>query len=96
MSRHYPIWNDVTACNYKGSKSWGSVRDMTLNQYIGSSASNSHHFAEIITTKRESLDHDGNKQIVFCISVDGTIVKQAVFKANLNGCAGDLVCMNSI
>jgi hypothetical protein len=91
MSRHYPIWNDVTACNYKGSKSWGSVKDMTLNQYIGSSAKNSHLFAEIITTKREVIDSDGNKQIIFRLSVDGAMIKEALFSTNHNGNADDLL-----
>jgi hypothetical protein len=89
--RQYPIWNEVTACNYASSKSWGSVKDMTLNQKIGSSSSNSYQFAEIITTKRERLDQDGNKLIIFRLSVDGVVIKEAIFTTNKHGNADTLI-----
>lgn len=77
--RHYPIWNEVEACNYKTSKSWGSIDTMTLRQKVGSSASNSHDFAEIATTKRSFLDPDGRKWWIFTLHIDKQPVKRALF-----------------
>jgi hypothetical protein len=82
MSHAYPIWNEVEACNYTASKSWGSKNTMFLNQFVGSSASNSHHMAEISTTRRTRLDEDGNKVIVFRLSVDNVCIKEKVFSTN--------------
>ena len=31
MSRAYPIWNDVTACIYHGSKSYGVKNEGVVN-----------------------------------------------------------------
>ena len=31
MSRSYSIWNDVQACIYKGSKSWGAKNTCDVN-----------------------------------------------------------------
>jgi len=72
--RAYPIWNDVTACNYASSRSWGSRDTMTLNQYVGSSAKNSYHFAEIVTRRTV---RDG--KVRFTLYVDGNPIKVQEF-----------------
>jgi len=104
MSRAYPIWNQVTACNYlngepngqhQGSKSWGSKDCMTLDQYVGSSISNSEHFCEVVTTRREETDAAGNEIIVFRVSLDGVILKKATFEKTSRGTAGNLVNIKS-
>lgn len=77
--RQFPIWNEVEACNYLSSKSWGSKDCMTLNQKIGSSARNSHDFAEIRTTRRVITLPDGSQVMSFRLTVDGEIIKQALF-----------------
>jgi hypothetical protein len=90
MCRSYPIWNEVEACNYQSSKSWGSKDCMTLNQKIGSSATNSHDFAEIRTTRREITLEDGTRAMSFRLTVDGEIIKQALFTIK-NGRADQLI-----
>ena len=52
MSRSYPIWTEVTACNYKSSKSFGSKNTSEQKIYVGAGKNHSHLLAKIITTKR--------------------------------------------
>ena len=44
FGRQYPIWNKVTACIYKSSKSYGVKNTGEVEVRIGTSRSNSHHF----------------------------------------------------
>ena len=81
----YPIWHDVTACNYSSDKSWGSKDTSNEKILVGSSASNSYQLAEVITTKRLIDD-----QIIFRTSVDGIIMKEAIFENN-HGKAGKYI-----
>lgn len=90
----YPIWNEVSACNYRSSKSWGSKDTMALNQFIGSSANNSHLFASIATTRREITLPDGKPGICFRLTVDGKEIKRATFTAK-NGRAVDLISIDA-
>ena len=53
MAYSYPIWNDVQACIYKGSKSWGAKNTCDVNVNVGSSATNSNLFVNHTTTRRE-------------------------------------------
>tara|TARA_R100001443_G_scaffold19026_1_gene30358 strand:+ start:4007 stop:4231 length:225 start_codon:yes stop_codon:yes gene_type:complete len=69
--RSYPIWIDVQACIYKSSKSYGARNRNKQDIYVGTSANNSHHFAEIVT--RKCKDENGNT--FFTLSIDGEIVK---------------------
>ena len=93
--RSYPIWNDVTACNYGSSKSFGSLETMTLNQKIGSSKTNSHDHVEFITTKREKDFYKGFENvIVFRTSLDGVVLKESIFTNN-KGKAGKLLKVNT-
>ena len=94
MTHHFPIWNKVTACNYKSSKSWGSKDCAALDQYVGSSKSNSHLFAVMHTTRR-AMRIDGQDVISFRLSIDGRPIKQAIFTDN-NGRAGDLIKMEDL
>lgn len=58
MSQSYPIWNDVTACIYKSSKSWGARQAASVQVRVGSSAQNSHAFLLHETTHREHANGD--------------------------------------
>jgi len=57
MSRSYPIWNDVEACIYKYSKSYGARDTSSVTIYVGTSGSNSHELVQHCTTKREEGDY---------------------------------------
>ncbi len=76
----YPIWNDVTACIYKSSKSYG-VRDTgEVNVKIGTSSSNSHDFVSHSVTHRKF--DNGDREYRFY--VDGKVIKTAVLKKGEN------------
>ena len=51
MSYSYPIWNNVEACIYGSSKSWGARNTCNVNVNVGSSAKYSNHFVNHTTTK---------------------------------------------
>jgi hypothetical protein len=57
VSYSWPIWHDVTACNYKGSKSWGSRDTGEVTVYVGTSATNSHELVQHVTTRVEQGDY---------------------------------------
>ena len=54
--KSYPIWNKITACIYRAPKSYGVKRDGLNEILIGTSAKNSHKFADIRTTFRKNED----------------------------------------
>ena len=58
MSRAYPIWNNVTACIYKGAKSYGVRENGTVEVRVGTSASNSHLFLTHTVTHRQHANGD--------------------------------------
>ena len=69
----YPIWNIVTNRAYKGSKDFGAKDDgFSMTTYVGTSASNSHHFVDI-TIHRSA---DGK---TFQLQVDNKTVKTMQF-----------------
>lgn len=90
MSRMFPIWYNITNCNYKSSKDFGfrNVGEMSIK--IGSSKKNSHHFLKTAITREEETI-DGQQVIVFRYSVDGVIIKTAFMEANTKGRAGKLI-----
>ena len=93
--RSYPIWNDVTACNYGSSKSFGSLETATITQKVGSSRSNSHDHVEFVTTKRERDEYKGFENvIVFRTSLDGVCLKESIFE-NKKGKAAKLLKVNT-
>ena len=57
MSRSYPIWNDVNACIYQGSKSFGAKDTSTTTVRIGTSASNSEVLVTHVTTRRSEGEY---------------------------------------
>ena len=57
MSRSYPIWNDVSACIYSGSKSYGAKDTSTVTVRVGTSASNSEVLVQHVTTRREEGEY---------------------------------------
>ena len=75
MSRSYPIWNDVTACIYNGSKSYGVKKEGVVNVKVGTSSTNSYNFITHRTTRREL-----NKDIAeFRFYVDGKLLKRSQY-----------------
>ena len=69
--KSYPIWTEVTACNYKKSRSFGSLKTSQQKIYVGTSAKNSHELATIVTTRRIE-----NDVVVYRFSVDGNVLKE--------------------
>jgi len=57
MSRSYPIYHEVTACNYKSTKNYGSRDTAETTIKIGTSKSNSHELATHFTTRRENGEY---------------------------------------
>ena len=76
--RQYPIWNDVTACIYKASKSYGVRETGDVTVRIGTSSRNSHEFVRHTTTHRELLD--GTREYRFY--VDGVCIRRATLPPN--------------
>ena len=76
--KSYPIWNIVTACIYKGSKSYGVKETGEVEVRVGTSASNSHTFLRHTTTHR--LLDDGSREYRFYIN--GECIKRAVLAKN--------------
>ena len=75
MAYSYPIWNNVEACIYGSSKSWGARDTCDVNVSVGSSAKYSNHFVNHTTTKRE-IEQD---LFEFRFYVDNKIIKRALF-----------------
>ena len=69
----YPIWNRITACIYKGGKSYGVRETGEVTVLVGTSASNSHLFLEHCVTHREL--EDGSREYRFYL--DGVVLKKA-------------------
>jgi len=74
MSRAYPIWNEVEACIYQSSKSFGAKQSSNVNVKVGTSARNSHDFVNHCVTHREL--ENGDKEFRFY--VDGKCVKRGL------------------
>jgi hypothetical protein len=70
----YPIWNRITACIYKGGKSYGVRETGEVEILVGTSASNSHLFVKHCVTHR--LHDDGSREYRFYL--DGVLLKRAV------------------
>jgi hypothetical protein len=56
MSRSYPIWHDVNACIYQGSKSFGARNTSEVTVKVGTSKSNSEVLVRHVTTRRTCGD----------------------------------------
>jgi hypothetical protein len=65
MSRSYPIWNQIDACIYKSTKSFGAKNVSKTTIYVGTSRTNSEALVEHVTTRRVVGDFT-----VFTFSVD--------------------------
>lgn len=74
MSRQYPIWNKVTACIYKSSKSYGVKEKGEVDVFIGTSKNNSHRFLFHKTTHK--VLENGDREYRFYL--DGKLLKRAV------------------
>jgi len=86
----YPIWHNVVACNYKASKSWGSIGTSEETILVGSSIKNSYELAKIVTTRRFSNHDKYGAVCTFKFSVDGVVLTEMIFKDN-GGRAGELL-----
>lgn len=92
--RSYPIWYQVTNCNYKNNPNFGFRETGEVNIKVGSSSSNSHQFVKTEIRKREKVI-DGVDCIVFTYSVDDKVVKKAIFH-NDNGRASKLIKIEAL
>jgi hypothetical protein len=95
MSYAKPIWNNVTNCGYKGSKSYGNQDTGEVEILVGSSASNSHLLVNHFTTRRFKEEYKGLKNVCvfkFGIEIDNhkIVVTEKIFKDN-GGRAGSLL-----
>ena len=72
--RSYTIWNQVEACIYASSKSYGAKQQSNVSVKVGTSARNSHDFLTHRTTCRDL--EDGSKEFRFY--VDNKLIKRAV------------------
>lgn len=57
MSYSYPIWNDVTSCIYKSSKSYGARDTSETEVRVGTSAKNSEPLVRHVTTRRQDGEY---------------------------------------
>lgn len=77
MAHSYPIWVEINSCNYKQPKSYGVRKHSTQKINIGTSATNSHHFANVKLT--HSIDGFGQHH--YRLYVDDILVKHAIMYA---------------
>lgn len=84
-ARQYPIWFDVVSCIYNSTKSFGARKTSTQTVYVGSSSKNSRRLARISVTNQYE-----NGERVFRLSVDGVVLKTAIFK-DKDGRAKELI-----
>ena len=75
MSRAYPIWNDVTACIYNGSKSYGVKDEGIVTVKVGTSKTYSYNFVMHRTT-RKRINKDVSE---FRFYVNGKLLKRSQF-----------------
>jgi|DEB0MinimDraft_6_1074348.scaffolds.fasta_scaffold08430_7 hypothetical protein len=74
--RQYPIWNIITACIYKGGKSYGVKDTGEVEVRIGTSSRNSYTFLKHTTTHRQL--ENGDREYRFYI--DGKCIRRAILK----------------
>ena len=75
MSKMYPIWNDVQACTYKSSKSYGVRKDGVVNVKVGTSSTYSYDFVQHRTSIREIDKHT----LEYRFFVNGKLIKRSQF-----------------
>lgn len=80
MSRSYPIWNEVQACIYQSSKSYGAKQVSEVQVKVGSGSSNSFDFVSHVTKK---IDLDD--KLLFRFYVDGIRIKEIIFLKDSKG-----------
>lgn len=79
-SKSYPIWNNVTACIYKASKSYGVRERGEVEVRIGTSGSNSYHFLNHRTTHK--ILENGDREYRFY--VNDVLVRRALLRKGDN------------
>ena len=87
--RSYPIWHEVTACIYNSSKSYGAKKTSEETIKVGTSKKNSHDLVKVVTTCRQGHHPKYGDIIRFRYSVDDVILKEALFKQDTKGNAGE-------
>lgn len=76
---NYPIWNNVTACIYKGCKSYGVRETGEVSVLIGSSKTNSFDFLTHKVTCREYNLYKAEPCLSFHFYVDDKLIKTALY-----------------
>tara|TARA_R100001509_G_C4766999_1_gene181713 strand:- start:264 stop:584 length:321 start_codon:yes stop_codon:yes gene_type:complete len=95
MSRNYPIWHEITNCNYKSSKSYGNRNTGKETIFVGSSKSNSHQHCIIEHKKTKEIIND-TEFIFFRTYVNNIKVCESKFSINSKGNADELIFNHSI
>ena len=90
MSRSKPIWNEVEACIYQGSKSFGAKDTSEIKTKVGSSSSNSHLLGTMKITRRFEIHSQYGPVCVFKQSIDDHILNTMYFVDD-NGKAGEFI-----
>ena len=89
-SRQFPIWVDVTNCNYKSSQSHGFRRNGFSTIFVGSSVNNSHYFISY-SVHRTTGTYKDEPVMIFRFKVEKKVLKYAVFSLNKKGRADKLL-----
>lgn len=94
--RAYPIWNEVQACIYQSSKSWGARNAAGVTVYIGSSAANSHEFMRHCTSRRTSYLDDGREVTIFTFNALGHPIREVAILNDKSGRANGAVVWDKV
>ncbi|CAB4151908.1 hypothetical protein UFOVP597_40 [uncultured Caudovirales phage] len=87
MSYSKAIWNEVTSCKYKSSKSFGAFNDCKIKTYTGSSSSNSELLCDFEIMKKVY-----EEIIVFNAYFDSELMSQTIFHRKKNSeTAGEFI-----
>jgi len=74
--KSYPIWNEVTACIYKNSKSYGAKKVNKFTQFVGSSKNNCVTQCNFKTIKTISIE-----TIIFTTFINDLPIIKTVFSS---------------
>jgi hypothetical protein len=75
MTKSYPIWNEVEACIYNSSKSYGVKEKGIVNVKVGTSRTYSFDFVNHKTTKKEIT----KDLLEYHFYVDDVLIKRSQF-----------------
>lgn len=84
MRRSYRIWNNVTACIYKSSRSWGVKNEGNVEVLVGASRHNNASLVNHRVTRR-TIERDGVEMESFHFYIDGNLYARQLWSVNKNG-----------